>query len=887
MKKTATLLKSLLFLCLLTGFQSFAQSITVSNTNDSGAGSFRQAVADIAAGGAILFSAGANGTITLQSAITINKSITINGNGDDDTVFSGADNSQIFVVTNAQMLTINNVGFTNGSATVNGGAISATGSTILINNAAFTNNKAAGATAGQGGGAIYAEGGALTVNASSFTGNDATGAAGSGGAVLIGAAGNFTANGTTFSENTANRAGGAIEGNSGANTTITLTDVTLDENTTGANPGNGGGLHITGAGNTVITGGTVSENTAAAEGGGLWNGSGTMTLQSVTITGNIASGAGADQGGGGIYNLSGILTVNTGTEITGNIANGAAGSGGGILNDAGGRLTVNGALISDNTSNRAGGGIEDNSGANGQVTLTNITLTDNVTNNSPGNGGGLHVTGAGTVSISGGTVSGNEAGAEGGGLWNGTGTMNIDGTLITNNTASGALADQGGGGIYNLNGGTVTIINATISNNVADGAAGSGGGILNDVGSQLSVTDTEISGNTAARAGGGIEDNSGTSTIVLTNVDLINNSTGSSPGNGGGLHITGAGSATITGGVVRGNSAVEGGGLWNATGTLTVNGVYITANIARGATITDGGGGIFNNGGTLVVNKSTIAANTATGLLGRGGGIHVNGGTAAISGSTISGNTSIANGGGIYSTGTLTVNANTITLNSATVSGGGIYHNAATAATIKNTIVSGNIALISGRDLFSDTAAIVSGGYNLVGFADSDDFTSNENDITGTLLAPAVASLLPLTDAEDGLPYHAFDCPSAAADMGDPADTFNDQLGMSVFNNRRDIGAYEAQELCSTASTADFASLKSMVFPNPSVGGLLNVQLAQNHTGDAQIAVYELATGKIIQQAKADGSLTTLGLQDVATGTYIVKITSDTATETHKVMVNR
>src|SRR5690606_34762855 len=135
----------------------------------------------------------------------------------------------------------------------------------------------------------------------------------------------------------------------------------------------------------------------------------------------------------------------------------------------------------------------------------------------------------------------NEAGSEGGGLWNGSGTMNIDGTLITNNTASGAAADQGGGGIYNLNAGTLVIANATISNNIADGTLGSGGGILNDVGSQLTITDSEISGNMAIRAGGGIEDNSGTSTIILTNVNLSGNSVSGPPGNGGGLHITGSG----------------------------------------------------------------------------------------------------------------------------------------------------------------------------------------------------------------------------------------------------------------------------------------------------------------------------------------------------------
>ena len=120
----------------------------------------------------------------------------------------------------------------------------------------------------------------------------------------------------------------------------------------------------------------------------------------------------------------------------------------------------------------------------------------------------------------------------------------IDGTVISENTASGNGADQGGGGIYNLNGGTIIITNATISNNVADGTAGSGGGILNDTGSTLTITNTEITGNVSNRAGGGIEDNAG-AMVTLTDVTLNNNTTNNSPGNGGGLHVTGAGTVNI------------------------------------------------------------------------------------------------------------------------------------------------------------------------------------------------------------------------------------------------------------------------------------------------------------------------------------------------------
>ena len=53
----------------------------------------------------------------------------------------------------------------------------------------------------------------------------------------------------------------------------------------------------------------VSQNTAAAEGGGLWNGSGTMSVDGTTISNNTASGNDADQGGGGLFNAGGTLTA--------------------------------------------------------------------------------------------------------------------------------------------------------------------------------------------------------------------------------------------------------------------------------------------------------------------------------------------------------------------------------------------------------------------------------------------------------------------------------------------------------------------------------------------------------------------------------------------------
>lgn len=101
---------------------------------------------------------------------------------------------------------------------------------------------------------------------------------------------------------------------------------------------------------------------------------------------------------------------------------------------------------------------------------------------------------------------------------------------------------------------------STIEGNVADGAAGSRGGILNNMG-ELDVNDIAITNTTSDRAGGGIEANVGTTD--LDRVDLVGNTTGDAPGNGGGLHLTGAGTVDITRSRVVANTAAnEGGGLW-------------------------------------------------------------------------------------------------------------------------------------------------------------------------------------------------------------------------------------------------------------------------------------------------------------------------------------
>ncbi|WP_146518123.1 beta strand repeat-containing protein [Stieleria varia] len=508
----------------------------------------------------------------------------------------------------------------NSAAREGGGLWNGTG-LMRLDGTLVEGNVASGAMADDGGGGIFNNGGTLQVRNASINNNDADGTLGSGGGIFS-TDGSVNVSNTTITGNSATRAGGGIEIVDGQ---FILSNVTLGATGSGNTAGiNGGGLHVTGTANTIVVNSAVAGNSAAREGGGLWNSTGRMSISNTDILDNIASGAGSDDGGGGIFNNGGTLSI-IGGSLMNNEADGDAGSGGAIFNNTGGTIMVRDATISNNLANRAGGGIEDasNVSATKAIQLIGVTLSQNRVfglSSSPttaGNGAGLHVSGSGFVTVSDSMITENVASGEGGGLWNGTGRMDLFRNMIDGNTASGNGSDQGGGGVFN-SGGVITLFGGSISDNVADGTSGSGGGVLNDVGGRMVFNAVSITGNSANRAGGGIEDNSGAGLgIVVRGGALSSNEVGSSPGNGGGLHITGSGDATIQSVVIEGNTAsAEGGGLWNGTGTLTVQGSTLSNNVASGSIAADeGGGAIFNNGGTLVVTgQNSFSQNSDAGL---------------------------------------------------------------------------------------------------------------------------------------------------------------------------------------------------------------------------------------------------------------------------------
>ncbi len=650
----------------------------------------------------ISFDAALTGVSVPATGLAVNSDVTLDGSGAPGLSLDGGRAGRILMVQAGGALTLRSMTLRRGLATSGGAVMAADGTMLTVDMSTFQSNEATGATAAvDGGGAIWLGAGATaTITGSTFRANAATGASGSGGA-LFNAGGTVTATGTQFLGNTANRAGGAVEAVAGS---TTLADVTMTNNDAGTNPGNGGGLHITGAGMSTVTGGIVRRNTAV-EGGGLWCATTcTMTVTGTAVQNNVATGGSlATKGGGGLFNL-GTMTVVDAT-IGNNAAtstDGTLGSGGGILN-VGGTLTVTGGMLQNNQAARAGGGIESNVGT---VTLTNVAFLGNTTGPSPGNGGAMHVTGAATVTATGGVVRGNTATREGGGFWNDIGTMTVTGTRFAENTAAGPAADDGGGALFN-NGGTMNLIDIVARENAATGTAGSGGGVFS-LGGTLTMSGGVLRANRANRAGAGIE--VAAATAELTDVLVSGNTiTTPAPGNGGGLHA-GGGNVTIRGGRFVGNVAAEGGGLW-ASGMLTLSpsdtdSLLINGNLATGATLSQGGGGVYvETGGTAVLTDVRIAGNGATGTAGSGGGLFVaDGATATVERGMISRNTANRAGGGIEvfddaatpaATALVltwaTVDRNTITT-PAPGNGGGLHVGGTGVATIRKSTFWGNTA---------------------------------------------------------------------------------------------------------------------------------------------------------------------------------------------------
>ena len=230
----------------------------------------------------------------------------------------------------------------------------------------------------------------------------------------------------------------------------------------------GGGIYGSTTSNLYIKGGSICNNKAVGNGGGVLT-YGKLTITGGTIGGSLVNANTSGKSGGGIR-CSGIVNISGGT-----ISFNKAVTGAGISFYAGessSRLTINDGTISHNTAETYGGGIYlgyKDTASKCYIKGGNIFSND-VTGTADTNGGGgicvitndeLHITGGsihdntaycgggirnyGTLNLSGGTILSNE-GSHGGGIYNGTNrTVNQTGGIIRNNTSILRI----GSGVYN------------------------------------------------------------------------------------------------------------------------------------------------------------------------------------------------------------------------------------------------------------------------------------------------------------------------------------------------------------------------------------------------------------------------------------------------------
>ena len=688
-------------------------TFTVTSLRDDGDGGVTLREAIIAANvldgeDSIVFAEGLTGTISLMGgALEISDDVTIDAEGDITVDGGGA--SGVFVVTPEE----GDVDVTLAAMTVSGGLAARGGglfvgsgadatATVTLIDMTFNGNEATGDALGDGGGAVYLEDGEITIDSSIFQGNDATGDAGSGGHLFLDS-GTMTVIETLLEDGSAVRAGGAIE--IGAGGTLNVLSSVLALNLTGSAPGNGGAIHVTGASDVLIDSSAILGNFASAEGGGVWNNAGsTMEIVDSVIRNNIADGDAADNGGGGVFNNGGDLVI-TDSDVTLNTATGAAGSGGNILTTDG-RVEISGSTIGQGDAARAGGGIEV---IEGDVTITGSTFDRNATGDAPGNGGGLHVTGAAAVEIAGSTFRNNQA-TEGGAVWNsGTGTMELRANVFVGNVADGNDADQGGGAVFN-NGGTLTSANDIYRLNSATGDAGSGGHLLTVAG-EVEILNAIFLAGDASRAGGAIEVIAGT--LDVEDSLFAGNATGSAPGNGGAIHVTADALTRVSGSSFLQNFAsAEGGALWNsATGTMVLSDLRIEGNEAAGAGADQGGGGVYNDGGTLTLSDSMLSGNMASGDAGSGGHLLTVAGDVIVTGSTFEDGDANRAGGAIEIVeGQLDVIGSTFTGNDtgdAPGNGGAIHATGAADMLVEDSVFEDNSASNEGGALWNSATGML------------------------------------------------------------------------------------------------------------------------------------------------------------------------------------
>ena len=471
---------------------------------------------------------------------------------------------------------------------------------------------------------------------------------------------------SSFTKNTATKYGGAIF-NDGQ---ISITGTTFDNNIANSV---GGALSstTTQTASTNISNSVFTNNHSVYDGGAIGNYSG-LKLENCLFEGNTAQLAFDAEKGTWTTPVTDNTAVGGGAISLGAVSQSSVAS-------------ISGTTFKNNTSGTNGGAIAtrqavhaNNSAAKLDIAATFIgnkaqqggaIYNSFYTDNGLGKGAGVTVTG---------TFSGNKATGKGGAIYN-DGTpdkANNNGGImtITDATFDGNKADFGGA-IFNT--GTLTVSGGSFEGNTAANAAGA---IYNAADATLTVDGVTFANNSSAKAGA-INSMAGknNSTTTIKNSKFNNNSAVN--GMGGALANSSnndkenpnqvfSGKMTLTDTTFSGNTARNGGALWNgAQWTVDITGGSFDNNSAvtpAGSNLAAQGGAISNSG-ALNISGVTFSNNKTDGLGGAIFNTKTGGGAGSITfdgTNTFTNNTAAGKANDIYNAGTITVADGTTTLNS-------------------------------------------------------------------------------------------------------------------------------------------------------------------------------------------------------------------------------
>lgn len=372
-------------------------AFSVSNLNDSGTGSLRDAIAQAnSAAGADTISFAANlsgGTINLTSGeLVINEALTIDARPLAANITINANQlSRIINITPVNNdFVLGGLKLTGGKTTANGSA--GYGAAIRSNSredlklfeCEIVSNTVTGFNTGGGG--IFSRS-ILTIEDSTIENNSTTGLLSVGGGIYA-LVGNVT---IARSAIRGNSTGGneAVGGGIWSKDSLALSDSTVSENRTTGSLAHGGGIFANST--ASLTRSTVSNNTTSASnstGGGIWS-TGQVSLTQSTLSGNTTSGATAH--GAGIYTNSSVALIRS--TVTNNRLLVAGANGGGIyvkdtaLNLA---LTLDHSILSANRDSSSDdnffGDPQGSNAVNYSLIGTDVTVgtgANNIVNNNP------------------------------------------------------------------------------------------------------------------------------------------------------------------------------------------------------------------------------------------------------------------------------------------------------------------------------------------------------------------------------------------------------------------------------------------------------------------------------------------------------------------------